>query len=72
MYNHLRAECAGWPKQGFDHAPERRPGHLSSSSPLRWRYCYITAAPARASVQGGLGKKFVVPVVKCCAASKNH
>eukprot|EP00983_Pelagomonas_calceolata_P058849 1145657-Pelagomonas_calceolata.AAC.3 len=67
MYNYLRAGCAGWPKQGFDEAPERHPGHLSSSSPLCWRCCYIAAATAtaRASIRGGPGKKFVVPAVTC-------
>eukprot|EP00983_Pelagomonas_calceolata_P094560 1157901-Pelagomonas_calceolata.AAC.7 len=49
--------CAGWPKQRFDQAPERRPGRLSSSSPLSWRCCLVAAASARAHVQGGSGKK---------------
>eukprot|EP00983_Pelagomonas_calceolata_P134263 1162042-Pelagomonas_calceolata.AAC.5 len=64
--------CTGWPKQWFGRAPECHPGHLSSSSPLRWRCCYIAPAPARAHVQGGPGKKSAVPAVTCCAASKKH
>eukprot|EP00967_Tisochrysis_lutea_P017636 scaffold19990_cov17-Tisochrysis_lutea.AAC.1 len=64
--------CVGWPKQGFDPAPERRPGRPGSSSPLSWRCCYVAAAPARARVQGGPGKKFMVLAATCCAASKKR
>eukprot|EP00983_Pelagomonas_calceolata_P056905 1144845-Pelagomonas_calceolata.AAC.2 len=64
--------CTQWPTRGFDQAQERRPGHLSSSSPLCWLCCYIAAAPARACVRGGPGKKFQVLAVTCCAASKKR
>eukprot|EP00983_Pelagomonas_calceolata_P108490 1159464-Pelagomonas_calceolata.AAC.6 len=72
LYIHLTTGCTGWPKRGFDQAPECRPGRPSSSSPHHWRCCYIAAAPARVCVREGPGKKFVVLAVTCCAAFKKH
>eukprot|EP00983_Pelagomonas_calceolata_P066752 1149198-Pelagomonas_calceolata.AAC.3 len=39
LHIYLGTGCAGWPKQGFGQAPERRPGHPSSSSQLALLPC---------------------------------
>eukprot|EP00983_Pelagomonas_calceolata_P129230 1161589-Pelagomonas_calceolata.AAC.9 len=61
--------CAGWPKQGFDRALGRCPGHPNSSSPLSWRFYHVAAAPTRAQVWG---KKCMVLPAQGCATTASQ